>query len=506
MSRSSVPEAERRLYELWSELYDLSAAEALLEWDQETQMPAGGNGSRGEILATMAALKHRRLVSNELRDVLASCAELAEADSALAAQVRVARRAVDRAVKVPERLMREIAEARSAGIAAWQQARGESRFALYEKALARMISAKREEAAAVADGGSLYDALIDAFEPDASSAKLAELFGELTATLTPLVRAVAESGVTVDESPAFGRFPAESQIELGRRAAAAVGYDFGAGRIDKSAHPFCIRIHRGDVRMTCRQQEDDFRPGLYGILHETGHALYEQGLPETWHRTPLDEAASLGIHESQSLLWENHVGRSRGFLRWLAPVFRATFPDAAPVEEDVLWPALHTVRPSLIRVDADPTTYNLHIAIRFEVERALFGEGEDDLEVSDLPAAWNDRYQRYLGVRPDNDAEGVLQDIHWAYGAFGYFPTYTLGMLAAAQLFAAARRDLGDLDERFAAGEFRPLLDWLRERVHRKGSFLTPDELVEDATGRPLDTEDFVAALRRDAATVYGIT
>lgn len=495
--------AEHRLYELWAEYRDLEAAEALLEWDQETYLPARAHDTRGEALATVAASKHRRLTSPELRDALAECAEQAEEGSVLAAQVRAARREVDRAVKIPERLKREIAAARSAALAAWQAARAASDFPVFEAPLARMIGLRREEGAAVADGGDPYDALLDRYEPGARAADLAPLFRRLVDTLAPLVAAVAASGVTVDESAALGHFPGAGQLELGRRVAAAAGFDFEAGRLDASAHPFCVRIHRRDVRMTYRFREDDFRPCLFGILHECGHGLYEQGLPEAWHRTPVDDAASLGIHESQSLLWENHVGRSRGFWRWLTPLFREVFPEAARFAADDLWPALHTVKPSLIRVDADETTYNLHVAVRFELELALF---HGELDAAGLPAAWNDRYERYLGIRPAADAEGVLQDIHWAQGSFGYFPTYTLGMLTAAQLAAAARRDLGDLEAAFAAGELGPLLGWLRDRLHGQGRLHPAGELIARATGRPLDTADFEAYLRRNADAVYGVT
>ncbi len=491
---------EKRLYELWGEYCDLQAAESLLEWDQETHLPASAHDTRGEVLSTLAALKHRRLTSPELGDALAACAQEAAGGSVLAAQVRAAHRLVDRAVKVPERLLKEIAAARSAGLGAWQAARRADDFSLFAEPLARLLALRREEAAAISENGEAYDAMLDRYEPGARSADLAPLFQDLAQTLAPLVQAVAESGVTVDESPALGTFPGDQQIEIARRVAAAFGYDFDAGRLDQSAHPFCVRIHRHDVRMTYRYQEDDFRPGLFGVLHETGHGLYEQGLPAAWHRTPLDDSVSLGIHESQSLLWENHVGRSRGFWRWLAPSFREAFPQAA-VDADAVWPTLHTVKPSLIRVDADEATYNLHIAVRFELETALFA---GELEVPELPQAWNERYGSYLGVRPASDAEGVLQDIHWSHGSFGYFPTYTLGMLTAAQLFAAAERDLGDLDAAFAAGEFRPLLDWLRRKVHDKGRFHEAGELVERATGRPLETADFIAKLRRDAEAVYG--
>jgi carboxypeptidase Taq len=284
--------------------------------------------------------------------------------------------------------------------------------------------------------------------------------------------------------------------------ATAIGFDFSKGRLDTAAHPFCVGIDRADVRMTWRSQDDDFRPAFFGILHETGHGLYEQGMPEHWNRTPLGTATSLGIHESQSHLWENHVGRSRGFWRWAMPQYREAFPQAPVVEIDELRPLLHTVKPSLIRVDADEATYNLHIAIRFRVEQALLA---GDLSVAELPGAWDDLYDEFLGIRPQNPAEGVLQDIHWSQGMFGYFPTYTLGTLAAAQIFAAAERASGDLEEAFAVGEFSPLLQWLRNNIHCHGARYTATELVPLATGGPLATDDLLAYLRQNIEETYGL-
>lgn len=504
-AKSTLP-AEARLYELWAEFRDLHAAAGLLDWDRETLVPPRGRAVRGEVAGTLAAFEHRCLTSPELTDVLAECAAAAEPGSVLAAQVRAARHAVDRATRVPERLLRELAVAENTAFTAWEEARAKADFGLFARPLARLVELRREQAEALADGGSLYDALLDAYEPGAKSEALIPLFRRLTDALSPLVRAVAESGVSVDESPGRFPFPGERQVELGRRLAADIGFDFSAGRLDASTHPFCIGIHRGDVRMTYRFDETDFRTGLFGILHEAGHGLYEQGLPEGFHKTPVDDSESLGIHESQSLLWENHVGRSRGFWRYALPILREIHPAAPDLDSEEFWPSLHVVRPSFIRVDADETTYNLHIAIRFELELALFGEGDaGDLATDDLPGAWNELYRRHLGIEPADDAEGVLQDVHWSHGSFGYFPTYTLGTMASAQLFAAARRDLGDLDAAFTAGEFGPLLAWLRERVHRRGRLLTSAELIEEATGRPLDAEDLLAHLRRHAAEVYGV-
>lgn len=489
-----------RLYQLWAEIEDLSSAEELLEWDQETCMPAGGQEERGKVLGTLAALKHQRLAATELSEVLEACSEHTADDAGVEAMVRCARREVDRATRVSGDLMRALAEAKSVGLVAWREAREQADFSRFAGQLEELVRLKRQQAAALLPGGRAYDALLDIFEPGATEAALEPLFGDLRDALTPIVRAIGERGRAVDESPALGHFPQAAQLDFGRSAAAAIGFDFDRGRLDPATHPFCTGIGRRDVRMTWRWHEDDFRPALFGILHETGHGLYEQGLPWQLNRRPEGDAVSLGIHESQSRLWENHVGRSRGFWRWALPRFAAAFPDKAAVKLEQMWPALHTVKPSLIRVDADEATYNLHIVIRFEVERALFS---GDLEVADLPAFWDDQYDRLLGIRPTNPAEGVLQDIHWSIGLFGYFPTYTLGTMAAAQLFAAAERDLGDLEAAFAAGEFGSLLDWLRDRVHRHASLLPAGQLIEQATGKPLAADDLLRYLEHTAAAAY---
>lgn len=499
---STEESAEQRLMELWGEIRDLRAAEDLLHWDQETCMPTGGLEARARAAATLAGIKHQKLTAAELSDTLERCEEEAPPGSDLEAQIRAARIEVIRAVRVSEGLTRALAKASSTGLAAWQEARAQKDFSRFEKELAELLNLRRQQAAAIDPQGQAYDVMIQEYEPDGRAAELAPLFDDLRRNLMPLVRTVAESGVKVNEGACRGDFPVAAQESFSRRMATAIGFDFRKGRLDATTHPFCVGIHRTDVRLTWRSQNDDFRPALFGILHEAGHGLYEQGLPESWSHTPLGTATSLGIHESQSLLWENHVGRSLGFWRFALPFYRKNFPLAPAVEAEELQRAQCTVQPSLIRVDADETTYNLHIALRFQLERALFA---GDLTVAELPGAWDDLYEEFLGIRPRDAAEGVLQDIHWSQGMFGYFPTYTLGTLTAAQLFAAARRDLGDLEEAFAAGEFTPLLHWLRENVHRHGTRYTASELVTRATGRPLSADDLLAHLRRNVETVYGL-
>ncbi len=499
--RMHAIDAERRLYQLWGEIRDLGAAGDILEWDQETNMPAAGLEARGKAVATLAGLKHRALTSPELSDVIDSCGEAGAEGSALAAQVRCARHKVDRAAKVPRALTEEIAEARVTGLETWRRAREAADFSLFRPQLERLVELKRQQAAAIEPDGNAYDALLHGFEPGITEAELEPLFTELRHALMPLVRSVVENGVEVDETPAEGDFPADRQRSFGCFLAEAIGFDFDAGRLDEATHPFCVGISTGDVRMTWRYDTGDFRPAVYGIMHESGHGLYEQGLPARRERTPAGEAVSLGVHESQSRLWENHVGRSRGFWRWALPHYRKAFPGAPDSDVDRIWSLLHTVKPSLIRVEADEATYNLHIVARFELERAIFSGG---LEVRDLPAAWDDLYHELLGIRPPNVALGLLQDIHWSQGLFGYFPTYTLGTMAAAQLFAAAERDLGDLEAAFAEGAFAPLLAWLREHLHAHASRYQASELIERATGKPLAADDLLTYLRRTAQEVYG--
>ena len=495
---------EQRLYQLWGEIRDLSSAEDLLGWDQETGMPPRAHQARGDVMATLAGLKHQRLTSPELSDVLGECAAVAEPDSVLEAQVREARRKVDRAVRVPLSLARELAHCQSVAINAWRAARERDDFAYFQPHLERMLELCRQEAQAISPDRPAYDVMLDEWEPGATEAQLAPLFEHLHRELVPLVQAVRDSGVTVDESPVQGDFPAAAQQVFVRRLSAALGFDFEAGRLDPSTHPFCTGIQPPyDVRMTWRWYGDDLRPGLFGVLHESGHGLYDQGLPTAWQRTPIGEPSSTALHESQSRLWENLVGRSRSFWRWALPLLHQDLPATAGLTLDQLWPALHTVVPSLIRVEADEGTYNLHILVRFELERALF---TGNLPVADLPAAWDEAYQRLLGIRPPRNAEGVLQDIHWSQGSFGYFPTYSLGTLASCQLFAAARRDLGDLDAAFAAGEFRPLLAWLREHIHQHGSRYPAAELIRRATGQPLAPDAFLAYIRDMVEQVYGVT
>jgi carboxypeptidase Taq len=468
---------------------DLRGAAALLRWDRETAMPPAGAEGRAHQLATLAALHHRELVRPEVDDLIAEL-EGAELDAHQAAMVREAERDRERATRLPEELVRALSEACSRSVDVWHEARPRNDFAAFAAVLEPLVELKREEAAALDGDGEPYDALLDEFEPGARAADLEPVFAELRLRLAPLVAAAAER-------PAFElrrrRWPASGQLALARELASAVGFDGRAGLIAESAHPFTNGNHRGDVRFTTRMDEGEPIGNITAVLHEAGHALYEQGLPEAYERTTLYDAPSLGAHESQSRLWENHVGRSPAFWRWVAPAMRRHFPEAMDgLEPADLHRAATLVRPSPIRVAADEVTYNLHIVLRFEIEVALM---RGDLAVRDLPGAWDEGLERLLGLRPPSDADGVMQDIHWADGLIGYFPTYTLGNLYAAQLAEAFEERHGDLEAHVERGEFAPLLDFLRERVHRHGRRLGTPELMRRATGRELGVDAFVAHL-----------
>lgn len=484
----------------------LASCEALLEWDELTQMPPGGVEQRSRQRALLAGLLHERATDPRRAELLAAVEGsplCADPESPQAANVRELRRVFERRRRLPRRLAEETARVTSLAQQEWVVAREQADFGRFEPWLERIVRLKREEAACVGVGDEAYDALLDGYEPGARSAELERLFERLRGELVPLASAIRGSSRKPRTAILRRDFPIDRQRAFGEEVAAAIGFDFERGRLDVSAHPFSTSIGPGDCRITTRFDAHDFCDGFFAILHEVGHGLYDQGLDPRWRGTPAGEPASLGMHESQSRLWENRVGLSRGFWEHFYPRAQATFRSALRgVSQDEFHFAIHAVAPSLIRVDADEVTYGLHILARFELERALV---RGDLAVADLPAAWREAYRRHLGIEPANDAEGCLQDGHWAEGLFGYFPTYALGDIVAAQLFEAAAAELGDLDAQFAAGEFGGLRAWLRERVHRAGGTLSAARLVERLTGRPPEPGPLVGALQRKYGALYGL-
>jgi carboxypeptidase Taq len=477
------------LLERLAEVADLERAGALLAWDQEVFMPPAGAEGRGELRATVGRLAHERFTDERVGELLESAKPRDEIE---ADNVRVARRDFDKARRVPGELVAEIARASSAARVTWLDARQRSDFAAFAPSLERNLELRRRYSACFPEAENLYDPLLDDYEPGLSTAELTEALGRLRDGLVPLLAAAPEVDDSLLRGGGPAAFPEAGQRALVRTVLQAVGVDDEAWRLDEAAHPFQVTMAVGDVRLTTRYDEGDL-DSLYSSLHEFGHGLYERQVDPALARTPLAGGASSAWHESQSRLWENMVGRSPGFWRWCFPHAQAALPERlAGATWQEVQRAANAVRGSLIRVSADEVTYGLHIVLRFELELALL---EGDLAVADLPAAWNERTHAYLGLDVPDDARGVLQDVHWSEGIFGYFPTYALGNVIAGQVWARVTAELPDLDERFAAGEFAPLREWLAEHVHRYGRRLMPTELLERAVGGPLDPAPYLAYL-----------
>jgi carboxypeptidase Taq len=483
--------------------YVVSAAE-VLAWDQRTMIPPKGGPHRAEQFAVLAKLLHARATDKRIGDYLAiveGSSLLAEPLSPEAVNVREWRRSYDKSTRIPSQLAVELARTTAEGETVWEGARRDDDWPRFEPMLERIARLLVEKADALGHGGERYDALLDDYEADTRTADIEALFGGLRPALTGLVDRIRGSGATPDRAPLEGSFPAAAQAAFSREIVAAIGYDLGAGRIDISAHPFTIGIGPGDVRITTRYHEEYLGAGLFGSLHEAGHAIYEQRLPAAHWGTPRGQVPSLGVHESQSRLWENLVGRSAGFWRFALPKAKAAFPALARVPFDAFLRAVNAVEPTLIRVEADEVTYNLHILLRFELEVDLL---RGALRVADLPDAWNEKTRAYFGLEPPDRRTGVLQDVHWSAGLIGYFPTYTLGNIYAAQLYAAAEAALGPLEERFARGEFAPLREWLTANVHERGGTFHPRDLIIACCGAPPDARHFVDYLTAKHGALHG--
>jgi carboxypeptidase Taq len=470
----------------------IEGAISMLHWDAAAMMPAGGAAARAEQLAALRGLAHQHLTAPEIADLLAKAeSETRTLDEWQCANLREMRRRRLHAAALSGRLVEAESRACSECEAVWRNARTQNDFAAVLPFLEPVLRLEREMAETKAEhlGTSPYDALLDQYEPDGSVATIDRLFDELASFLPNLLEAVLTRQAALPPAPALsGPFPIKLQRRVGTKLMEHVGFDFRHGRLDTSAHPFCGGVP-DDVRITTRYDESDFARALMGVLHETGHALYQSGLPKEWRLQPVGRARGMAVHESQSLFLEMQVCRSRAFLTFAAPILREAFAGDGPGwDPDALHRRQIRVQRSLIRVDADEVTYPAHVILRYRLEQAMIA---GDLVPADLPGAWAEGLQQLLGVAPTNDREGCLQDIHWYDGVWGYFPTYTLGALIAAQLFEAAHEAIPDVPEAVARGEFAPLLGWLRERVHAKGSLLSTAELVESATGRPLGTASF---------------
>ncbi|MGI9020764.1 MAG: carboxypeptidase M32 [Solirubrobacterales bacterium] len=500
-----MPTPLEQVRERFATLSDLGRAGALLAWDERTKMPKAGGEARAEQLATLARLGHELLIDDELAALLESAAaEVAgrPEDSDDASLVRVGQRITAKARRVPSDLRAELTRTASRGEQAWVEAREASDFAAFLPHLERNIELTRSYIECFAPYEHPYDPLLDDYEPGMRTADLEPVLAALRDGLRPLLDRLA-TATAPDASCLHGDFPLEGQRELGERVLAALPIPAQERRLDETVHPFAVAIAPTDLRITTRYEPTYVGTALWAVMHEAGHAMYENGIPAELARSPLGHGLSLGFHESQSRLWENWVGRSRGYLAHLLPMLREVLPGAfEKVSADELYRAANRVDPSLIRVEADEATYNLHIILRFELEVGIF---TGEIAPADLPEAWNTRMRELLGVEVPDDAHGVLQDVHWAGGAFGYFPTYSLGNVIAGQLWDLATAELPELDAQIAAGELAPLREWLRERLHRHGAKFEPAAMIERLTGGPLDAEPLLRQLEARYGAIYGL-
>ncbi len=483
------------------ELFTVRSIGSLVSWDQQVNMPPKGVAHRAEMLSYLAQVAHQKATDPRVGELL-STAEQGTWEAGPTANLREWRRAYDQLTRLPEALIRRQAELTTTANQIWQDARARNDFAAFAPILGEVIALSREMADHLGWQAERYDALLDQFEPGLTTAQCDALFSELRQAVVPLLQQIVASPVQADLDLFRGAdLPIEGQRQLGLAITEALGFDYAAGRLDISTHPFTSGTCAQDIRLTTRYDPKLPFQSLMGTIHEAGHGMYDQGIALEHEGTPLGATVSLGIHESQSRFFENNIGRNSAFWSYWFPRFRKTFVGITDhIGFDDFYLRLNHVAPSLIRVEADEVTYNLHIMVRFEIERDLF---RDAIRPADLPAVWNAKYQEYLGITPPTDSEGVLQDIHWSWGLLGYFPTYSLGTVYAGQLEAALRRDVPGLDDQLAAGEFAAPLEWMRERIHRPGSLYRPADLIEHATGKRPSAQDYIAYLTRKYGELY---
>ena len=482
------------------EIAKLGSALALLGWDQQAHMPKNGVGFRSQVVGKLSKMLFELSVSDELGSYVDELEKRDDLSTEEAGSVRRVGKNYRRQKAVPPDFIEEQTIARSHAQAAWAKARGASNFPEFEPHLQKMVDYARRLADFYGYEDHPYDALIEGFEPGMTCAELRLIIEPLRDELVPFLARLMKDGEEPDPSLLRGTFAIDTQRRLARRALEIIGYNFDAGGLDDVPHPFTTTIGPGDVRVTNRYSQDLLGPGLFAALHEGGHALYNQGMVDRLFALGIARGASNGIHESQSRMIENQIGRSRPFWRYFTPVLAEFFPQFDEADPEALYRSANVVSPSLIRVEADEVTYNFHIMLRFEIESGLI---DGSISVSDLPRLWNEAMERYLGVTPTNDAEGVLQDVHWSMGAFGYFPSYMLGNLYAAQMLGKLREDLPDLDKQIASGDIAPLLGWLREHVHTLGGIYEPKELIERITGETLDASHFARYVRAKYSDIY---
>jgi carboxypeptidase Taq len=499
-AENKLAELRRRL----AEVSDLNYAGAVLGWDQATYMPPGGAAARARQGATLSRLAHEKMTDPELGRLLDSLAKYAESlprDADDAALIRVTRRDYDKATRVPVDFVARWSEMGSASYDTWTRARPADDFAAMRPYLQKALDFSRKYADYLGPYKHVADPLIDNLDEGMTVASVRALFSELRAALVPIVQAIAAQPRT-DDACLRQAFPEAQQLAFGLIPTRAYGYDFDRGRIDKTHHPFCTKFASGDVRITTRVRESDLGEALFSTLHETGHALYEQGVDARWEGTPLNSGTSMGVHESQSRLWENVVGRSRGFWEHYFPLLRKEFPtQLGKVPLETFYRAINKVERSLIRTDADEVTYNLHVMLRFDLELEML---EGRLKVKDLPEAWRARFKSDFGIEPPDDRDGCLQDVHWYAGTVGgAFQSYTIGNILSAQFYGAALKAHPEIADETGKGEFRTLHSWLTKRIYRHGRKYGPDEIVKRATGKPMSIAPYIGYLRAKYGELY---
>jgi carboxypeptidase Taq len=497
---ATATDAYEELTERYERISNIEGAAGILNWDQEVMMPEGGTPARSAQLSALSATSHELLTDEEMGAAL-EAAESANLDEREAAAVREIRRQYQRATRVPTELVEEISRTTSEALPVWKEAKAEDDFSKFAPVLEDLIGLKREYAEHIDPDRPAYEVLFEDYEPYLGLDTAERILERLREELVPLIDAVGESDVELAR-PFEGTFAADTQEALTRDALDTLGYDWTRGRLDTAPHPFSMGT-TFDARVTTRYDEADMLGALTSTIHEFGHATYTQGLPDEEYGSPLGENRNLSVHESQSRLWENHIGRSEPFWSLFVPRVRERFPELDGLTAREAYEAANRVYDdNLIRVEADELTYHMHIVLRFEIERELI---EGDLDVAEVPAVWNDKMEEYLGIRPETDAEGCLQDIHWSHGSFGYFPTYSLGSVLAAQLYASADEDIDDLDGRIEAGEFGPLHEWLTENVHQHGKRYTTPDLIEEATGEAFTADSFLDHVNAKYGALYDL-
>ena len=486
------------------DIHRIGALQGHLGWDQETIMPPNGAQSRGEILSWLAKEQHLRITDPLLGELVDKLSKNQGLNQDQKSNVKEIKRRFEKASKLPSEFVAEFAKTKSAALLAWQQARSESNFDLFRDTLQKLIDMTKQKIEFYGIETTPYDVLLDEFEVGMTVNDYDPLFDGLKQRLVPLLHKIMKAKeVTPDPVlPEEMTFSIEGQTEFCTKVSNAMGFDFEGGRMDISTHPFSAGLWPGDTRFTTRFDEKDPFSCLYAVMHETGHALYEQGLSREHSFTPRGDAVSLGVHESQSRFWENQIGRTPSFWHVTLPWFKQQFPDSPDWTPEDLNKIANSVTPGFIRVEADEVTYNLHVMLRYEIEKQIFNE---NLSVDDLPKLWNSMFEEWFGLEVPNDTKGCLQDIHWSMGAFGYFPTYTLGNLYASQLLQAMSEDLGDIDTIIESGDWSSLLDWLRPRIHEEGSKWTPSELIENATGMPPSPEPFLNYVEEKYSKLYNL-